>query len=274
MLLRRWFQILSVNVANLHPLAGMTKRTCAPFLYCYACPTASWGCPMGNLQNLLATGDIPYFVVGFLAIVGLTVGRMVCGVFCPSGFVQDLLYKVPSRKIGIPGQLSHVRYAVLLGLIVALPLALSVPTESFCKYLCPSGTLFGGIPLLLTRPVLRNELGNLFYWKFAILVVLLGASVISKRPFCRILCPLGAIYGPFNKVSLLRLDVDRSSCTGCDECKDVCPVDHPVHEDPDSDRCIRCLDCTFCPSVRLTTVFGRSRPSLPVIDERRADRGA
>jgi len=222
---------------------------------------------MGNLQHLLATGDVPYFVVGLLTLVGLAVGRMICGYFCPFGFVQDLLYKVPSRKLGIPDYLTYTRFAVLACLIIGLPMLLSPPTEHYCKYMCPSGTLFGGIPLLLTQPVLRNELGNLFYWKYGFLIAVLILAVISKRPFCRVFCPLGAFYGIFNRVSVLRLRVSASTCTKCNRCKEVCPVSLSLHEDPDSTKCVRCLDCTFCPSIRVTTAFSKQLEEEPVEDK-------
>ena len=67
--------------------------------------------------------------------------------------------------------------------------------------------------------------------------------IVSMRPFCRTVCPLGAILGLFNKVSLLRLSIDTGKCTACGNCVAACPVDIDPRERPNSPDCIRCLKC-------------------------------
>ena len=118
----------------------------------------------------------------------------------------------------------------------------------FCKYICPSGTLFAGIPLVAANPPLRAVLGWLFTWKTAIRAGIAVLSLLVYRPFCRYLCPLGAVYGLFNPIALCRYRVDRSRCTGCGACRRACPMDIPVYETPNSPDCIRCGRCReACP---------------------------
>jgi polyferredoxin len=73
-----------------------------PGLNCYSCPGALGACPIGSLQAELAAREIrfPLYVTGFLLAFGALFGRVVCGFLCPFGWVQDLLYKIPSKKIG------------------------------------------------------------------------------------------------------------------------------------------------------------------------------
>ena len=104
-----------------------------------------------------------------------------------------------------------LKYAIVVGFVIGLPLTvLDVVGQGqpwYCKYICPSGTLLGGIPLIAANPMLRSALSWLFAWKVGILVVLLLLSVVVYRPFCRYVCPLGAVYGLFNPIALYRYRV-------------------------------------------------------------------
>jgi len=244
---------------------GPLKKFCLPGLNCYSCPGALGACPIGALQAV-ATGrssDFSFYVAGFLILVGVTVGRLVCGWMCPFGLVQDLLHRLPGKKIRkIPGDrwLEKIRYAVLLVLVLLLPALVTGPggtgTPWYCKWLCPSGTLLGGVPLLAANPALRAAAGWLFSWKMLVLVAFLVLSVFIFRPFCRWFCPLGAVYGLFNPVSLLRYRVDREACIRCGKCQSACELDIPAYEKPNSPACIRCGKCLkSCPTDAIHCEF-------------------
>ena len=84
--------------------------------------------------------------------------------------------------------------------------------------------------------------------KLAILVIFVISAILIKRPFCRFMCPLGAIWGLFNRISALKLKVDKHHCLECDICRKVCPMDISIYEDPHHFDCIRCMRCvTACP---------------------------
>lgn len=219
-----------------------------PGLNCYACPLAPFSCPLGSLQHFMVLKRVPFFLLGFFLLVGSIGGRMVCGWACPAGFLQDLLYKIPVKKVPILFlPLRYLKYGVLLLLVLLLPFFLQEPL--FCRF-CFMGTLQGGIPLALMDAGIRSMIGNLFYWKLIITGILLLTFLFMKRPFCRFFCPLGAIYSLFNRVSYLRLEV-QSGCSRCNRCEEVCPVHIRVYEDPNSPECIRCLECTACTQVQL-----------------------
>ena len=248
---------------------GPTKAVCVPGLNCYSCPGALGACPIGSLQAELAARQIklPYYAVGFLLAFGSVFGRFICGFLCPFGLVQDLLYKFPGKKIGsfaADKYLRYLKYAVLLVLVLLLPALLKNPagvgTPWFCKLVCPAGTLGGGIPLLLANGGLRAQAGLLFFWKLFVLLAVLTLSVFLYRPFCKYLCPLGAAYALFNRVSLYKLSLDKAACTRCGVCKSVCRMGVDPAKNPCSGECIRCGDCVKnCPHGALHAGFGKGK---------------
>ncbi len=235
---------------------GALKYVCVPGLNCYSCPGAFASCPIGALQALLNRNgyQVPFAVLGFFFVFGSLLGRFVCGWLCPFGLVQELLYRIPifhKRK-----QLPHhhffasLKYAVLVFLIIGSLFLFGGYTKVpvFCKYLCPSGTLFGALPLLAANAPLRRLTGLLFDWKFAVLLVLAVMSVKVYRPFCQYLCPLGAIYGWFNRFSLVQIHWEAENCTHCAACTKACPVALAPEEISVSPACIRCGKCVkTCP---------------------------
>ena len=118
----------------------------------------------------------------------------------------------------------------------------------FCKYICPQGVLEGAIPLSIGNAAIRSALGKLFSFKCMILIAVIVLSILFYRPFCKWICPLGAIYSLFNKVSLLKITVDSSKCVGCGQCAKACKMDVDVCKTPDHPECIRCGACIkACP---------------------------
>lgn len=246
---------------------GSWKRFCAPGLNCYSCPAATLSCPIGAMQAVGGSVrfSFSFYVTGLLMTVGLVAGRAACAFLCPFGLLQELLHKIPSPKLHLPRLFRFVKYAVLLVFVLVLPAAdtnfAGSGDPAFCTYICPAGTLEGGIPLILTHPELRAALGLLFSVKSAILLAVLVMSVSVSRFFCRCLCPLGAVYGLMNKISLTRLSVDQARCTHCGVCARICPMGlDPVRESR-SAECIRCFACVAsCPGEAVKPVSSFSRP--------------
>ena len=252
---------------------GPLKNFCVPGMNCYSCPGALGACPIGAMQSLFDARrrKFAFSVVGYLAALGLLVGRFICGWLCLFGLIQELLYKIPLPKLKVPKKLDRVlrylKYAVLLILVFLLPFfwrsELGVGEPFFCKYLCPVGTLEGGVPLVLLQEQLKNAAGFLFRWKFALMALVLLSSVYIHRPFCKYLCPLGAFYALFQKVSVLRLKLDGEKCVSCGKCEKTCPMGVAVTRDPNSAECIRCGACVrACPAGALRFGSGAKKPGL------------
>ena len=246
---------------------GNLKMICTPGLNCYSCPAAVTSCPVGAMQNFLAGAQrsISIFITGFLLATGIVFGRFICGYVCPMGLLQDLLYKIKSPKLILRLRYArYIKYAVLILLVFVLPFAvrheLSGLGETwFCKYICPSGTIFGALPLLTANGFLRGFIGVQFYIKTAVASFLVFTQVFVYRFFCRTLCPLGAVYSLFNKVAFIRTHHDRSKCNKCGQCAKVCAVCvNPVTQ-ANSPECVRCGKCkTACSAKALSCCIADS----------------
>ena len=245
---------------------GSAKYLCVPGLNCYSCPGAVGACPLGALQNALAsTGSrAPYYVIGILLLLGLTLGRTICGFLCPFGLLQELLHKIPSPKLKkskATRALSYLKYVILAVFVVAIPLyyaAQHVPMPGFCKYICPSGTFNGAIGLL-ANPANADKfsmLNILFTRKFVIMVLIFGGCVFVYRAFCRFLCPLGAIYGLFNRFALVGVKVEQSKCTHCGLCAGACKMDVRRVGDHECIHCAGCVD--VCPTQAISMRAGKA----------------
>lgn len=236
---------------------GPMKKVCMPVLNCYSCPGALFGCPIGSIQATIGSRNFnfAFYVVGLTALFAIAAGRLFCGYLCPFGLVQDLLDKIPLKKIKFPHKINRVlkylKYFILAFFVFVLPFALQdkygLSDPYFCKYICPSGILFGAIPLISVNQVLTSSLGALFGLKLTITVIIAMLSIIIYRPFCRYLCPLGAFLGIFNPISLYRLKINHK-CIKCKKCERTCKLDIPTYKSPNSPECIRCGECIkACP---------------------------
>lgn len=234
---------------------GATKQFCLPGFNCYSCPGAIGACPLGALQNALASSKttVPAYIFGIIILFGLILGRTICGFLCPVGLGQELLHKIKTPKIKkskVTYILSYLKYVILAVFVVGIPLMYSgvIPVPAFCKYICPVGTAEGAGGLLSNpnNDDLFSLLGGLFTWKFILLVLFIVGSIFCFRFFCRFFCPLGAIYGFFCKLAMLGVKIDKDKCTDCGLCISACKMD--VRKVGDHE-CIHCGECmSVCPT--------------------------
>ncbi|CCX64008.1 putative uncharacterized protein [Firmicutes bacterium CAG:791] len=270
---RGWIQAGAVLFTNLHLpnfikggiYQGKGKNVCVPGLNCYSCPAASGACPIGAFQAVAGSSKFrfSYYISGFLILLGVLLGRLICGFLCPFGWFQELLHRIPTRKFSTKKlrPLTYLKYVILLVMVVLLPAFavndVGMGDPFFCKYLCPQGVLEGAIPLALVNSGIRAALGKLFTWKLCILLAVTALSILFYRPFCKWLCPLGAFYALFNKVSLLQMKVDANACISCGKCARACGMDVDVTKTPDHAECIRCGKCVLaCPTGAVHFRYG------------------
>lgn len=247
---------------------GNIKNICVPGLNCYSCPGAVGSCPIGSLQSVVGSSQykMSYYVIGFMIFIGSLMGRFVCGYLCPFGLFQDLLNKIPlPKKFKIKTfkgdkLLRKLKYFILVVFVLILPMfvvdIIGQGSPYFCKLICPAGTLEGGIPLVALNKGLQSAIGFLYTWKVVILIFISLLSIIIYRPFCKYICPLGAVYSVFNPISVFKYQVDRKKCVNCGACKNVCKMGCNPLKNANSLECIRCGKCkAACPTNAIEYTF-------------------
>ncbi|OGV55645.1 MAG: hypothetical protein A2X49_02785 [Lentisphaerae bacterium GWF2_52_8] len=344
--------IAATVLLNLKAFGLTTRSICAPGFHCHGCPWANAACPIGVLAFSSALRNVSLFALTWVVLIGIAVGRMACAFACPFGLLQDLIYKIPSRKVRLPEWTRWIKYGTLALLVFILPWLLgfekagylklnpkvdkgeegniivtvnaenigskevvspevkcalvskkggmllnkkefradkislapgeqkalgelslpnmladadislsspqsvvpSVPRYGlyFCR-ICPAGALTASLPAKLSSGTGASSAsfwssGGLLDIKFIVLGVFLVLMLISSRAFCRILCPLGALYGLLNKLALIKVVRTEEACVACGICNKVCPVELDVLRKVGGPECISCGDCVkACP---------------------------
>ena len=228
------------------------NTACVPGLNCQYCRYSIAGCPLGVAQ-LAAAGKLSNIAAtfyGLLLLFALLFGRMICGWGCPMGLLQDLLDKAPFPKIKknkITHALSYLKYIILAVFVIAIPVYTGLGGKqginAFCMMICPGNFLEAAfLPNLLRWDVdnLLIAMNNTkFYWVMGLLL----ASMFIYRPFCRFICPLGAFYGFFNRVSVFGIRVDENKCIHCNACMRICKMDTKKVGDAN------CISCGLCKNI-------------------------
>ena len=82
---------------------GNLKKFCIPSLNCWSCPAAAYSCPIGAIQNFISYSKylLSFYTIGILGAVMFFFGRFFCGFVCPFGFLQDIIHRIPSKKIKV-----------------------------------------------------------------------------------------------------------------------------------------------------------------------------
>ena len=245
-------QAASFIAANLGFTFGMTGMV-YPFFFCYASPGACASCPLGLIEHAVSGGKKNFcllvYVTSFIALIGLVFGRAACGWACPIGTIQDTINKLFGKirsKFKIKNwnsekYLRYIKYAALAYVVIG---AAFVALPTFTD-LCPIGVLTGTFPHLAISADTFTfgeffAIGMFSFGFFIALIILVG------RGWCKYVCPIGAMYAPMNKLSILKLTLDKEKCKNCGACTNACPMGIDVQKDanrnPECILCGRCVD--------------------------------
>jgi ferredoxin len=223
-------------VAGVFLVGGNAERWCpfggAEAVYTYV--------HEGNLPCSLGVSNL--FMFGGVLLTALLLRRAFCGYACPVGAISEWTRRLGGalglRRREVPRLadtlLSSLKYGVL-----ALVLVFTWRTGEL---------VFRGYDpcyALLSR---HGE--DITSWAYAVSAAVLLASLFVSVPFCRWLCPLGALLNPFSRFAWWRVRREPSACSGCSMCTRVCPMNIPVHEleEVRAARCTACLECVgACP---------------------------
>ena len=184
-----------------------------------------------NLGPSMILSDLPLLmIVVFTLVTTLIWGRVFCSSLCPFGALQDMITRIVPRRWqqAVPAFIHDkaltVKYA-LLALIVIMAVVQS--DISIFQYFEPFGTLF----FYSTSLVL-----------WTILILILLASAVVKRFYCRYVCPLGAALGVLSLISLRRIK-RVPQCSVCKVCEHACPTGAIRNHEIDFKECVRCDIC-------------------------------
>lgn len=239
------------------------NKVCVPGLNCAYCPGAIAGCPLGTLQNLFTTGltRIPFYMLASILLIALLLGRIICGWLCPFGLLEDLLYKIPTPKISknkYTGYLSYLKYFIFAVAVVIVPLYFYYTKNrafpAFCEELCPNG-LLNGLLMIFTGTGSGFGYALVSDVKLVIAIAILLGSVFIFRLFCRFICPLGAFYSVFNKLSVFAMRIDEDKCIGCNACKRACLMDCKTVGDGECIACGKCAKACPVKAIKLASRY-------------------
>jgi ferredoxin-type protein NapH len=248
---RMWIQTAFL-LLWLDPLGLRMHTMCSPVFHCYACPLATFACPIGIIAQFSALHVFPFVAIGLLVAVGALFGTLICGWVCPFGYLQDLTAKVPTPKFDLPKFTSYFRYVVLIGAVLAIPYLFGESHPLFVCRVCPAGGLEAAVPTMVSQASAGEEVIWPNALKLMIIIVFVVAIFFVKRPWCRVLCPLGAIFSLFNRASAFFLRFNTEECTKCERCHKLCEYGIEPEKTSNDLRCIRCLECTKCSPDALT----------------------
>jgi polyferredoxin len=178
-------------------------------------------------------GPVLVAIFGLVIIILLTLifGRMVCGYLCPVGAVQELAYRIPVPKYEIKGKSLAKGVRALVFLLILM-----------------TGYLFSLsiIGLFGIRDFFFLSLTTGFYVFLAVLFL----SLFIYRPFCRLICPFGAILSLVARKSFFKIR-RTEACIECGKCETVCPSDEAGPQDT-KEECYLCGRCReVCPKGAL-----------------------
>jgi polyferredoxin len=206
---------------------------------------------------------VPFIVLGVLFVVGGLVGAFICGWACPFGFLQDLVGKIPTPKFTLPAWAGHFRYVVLIALVIAVPYFFGKDHPLYICRVCPAGALEAAVPNMFREAAADSPITTPNVLKLTILGLIVVGMLFKYRPWCTLFCPLGAIFGIFNRFSLFYLRYHPTRCTDCSLCHHQCKIGIRPDQRANDPRCIRCLDCTRCGAITVSTVFSEKPTEDP-----------
>jgi polyferredoxin len=192
---------------------------------------------LGDTRALGGPLVFAVLILGLLLVLTLVFGRIFCGSLCPLGALQELAYLAPVPKVKprIKKALYAVRF-VILAVLLAAALLLSVNALAF----------LGVMDLFL----LSFTVGTL------VMLTLLVVSLFFYRPFCRAVCPYGALLSLAGLAGRFRLR-RNPSCIECGKCEFACPTDEAKRGDLKGE-CYLCGRCTEACPVKGALTYRRS----------------
>lgn len=206
-------------------------------------------CPFGGVVTVyefLTTGGLvpklhtsALILMGLSLVVSVLFGPIFCGYFCPLGTWQEWIGKLGRRLFPrhygklIPPKvdrvLRYLRYAVLAAVVYLTAAAVKLVFTDVDPYYA----LFNFFT------------GEVAWTAIAVLLVTTALSLVVERPWCKYLCPYGALLGLFNLIRIFPIRRKADTCIHCGKCDRACPMQIEVSK-ADAVRDHQCISCHAC----------------------------
>lgn len=177
--------------------------------------------PLEGLESLLVTRE-PFgpLIVSLIlpTLLAMVMGRVFCSWVCPITFLTELgekIRKLFSRRTATPERWKLMRQFLWLTLALELFITLVLGAPIFV-FLSPPG--------LVGRELMTLVFFHSLTIEGIVILLALALNLISKRFYCRYLCPLGALLALLGKRRKLRLINVQQGCRSCGACDKACPM--------------------------------------------------
>jgi polyferredoxin len=202
-------------------------------------------CPYGGLETLYQTSikSSSQLLLFLTTLLTVFFRRSFCGLVCPFGAIQEFVGKFQKQRWLIPRKVDrYLRYIKYFVLFITLWGAWTTISYWWVGY----------DPYYSYSLLIKNMSGMSPKYIFGSLVLLFSllGSYLFERFFCKYFCPLGAFYSIIGYFSPTRIVRNQKTCTHCNICSKVCPVNIDVAKEKEiiSPECISCNECVnVCP---------------------------
>lgn len=224
-----------------------------------------------SLKGWIVSGSIndvhPAALVVFLTVVAvsLLLKRAFCSWICPVSTITELLWKVGNKIFGrnfrvwlwLDWLLRPIKYLLVLFFLVSILLFMA--PDSVSSFILSDYNKTADVKML-------DFFLHLSGTPLVVIGLLLLLSLFFRNPFCRFLCPYGALLGVFSRFSPVKVERSASACISCGGCNKACPshIDVMHKERVCSEECIGCLRCvSACPKPEALQLRAKGGKVIP-----------
>lgn len=219
-------------------------------------------------KHWLTTGTIDrvhpaaLFILLAIVLLSLAVKKAFCSFLCPIGTLSEYMWRLGRlayrKSLSLPRWLDYplrsLKYALLLFFVV-----------SIARMDLPTLDAFIGSPYNKVADIkMYLFFADLSGLALKVIVILAVLSVFIKNPWCRYLCPYGALLGVVGLLSPSKVTRDAGRCITCQRCTRACPASIRVHDSRrvSSDECTSCMECVAACPVRDALAIRAHRMTL------------
>ncbi|MGB9081295.1 MAG: 4Fe-4S binding protein [Desulfuromonadaceae bacterium] len=201
---------------------------------------ASW-IKGGEINSIHPAAAVIFVTV---ILVSLLLRRSFCSWICPVAVISECAWKggfrlmrhSPRLPAWLDGGLRSLKYLLMALFIYFIAIAMS--SDALTKFIQSDYHMIADVRLM-------NFFLHMSPLAISIMVTLVALSVVLRNPFCRYLCPYGALLGLVATLSPLRVSRNLERCVSCGVCSQVCPtyIDVMHKKSVASPECIACWRC-------------------------------